>query len=278
MKHLLPKIALAGAPQLSFELPDALRARWDQGLRANKEEDNTISILDVIGQDWFGDGVTAKRISAALRTIGKRDVVVNINSPGGDVFEGIAIYNLLRDHEGEVTVRVLGSAFSAASIIAMAGDTIQVARAGFLMIHNAWGIAVGDKNALRETADVMEQVDGALADVYAARSDLPVAELREMMNKETWFSGEAAIEQGLADEFLPADQVEKQDDKDKTSARAAMRRVDELMAKGGVPRSERRSLLRQLGGTPSAAADTMPGAGEEEDARKCIAFLSQYTY
>ncbi|MBN0106041.1 Clp protease ClpP, partial [Pseudomonas aeruginosa] len=90
-----------------------------------------------IGYDWWtGEGVTAKRIAGALRAIGGDvDVTVNINSPGGDVFEGLAIYNLLREHKGKVTVRVLGLAASAASFIAMAADEVKIARAGFLMIH-----------------------------------------------------------------------------------------------------------------------------------------------
>ncbi|MFT2622165.1 head maturation protease, ClpP-related, partial [Escherichia coli] len=74
------------------------------------------------------------------------------NSPGGDMFEGLAIYNLLREHEGEVNVKVLGLAASAGSVIAMAGDTVQIARAGFLMIHNAWVVAMGNRNDLRELA------------------------------------------------------------------------------------------------------------------------------
>lgn len=88
----------------------------------------------------MGEGVTAKRISAALRAIGEQDIVVNLNSPGGDMFEGLAIYNLLRAHSGKVTVNILGIAASAASIIAMAGDEIKMGRGAFLMIHNCWAM------------------------------------------------------------------------------------------------------------------------------------------
>lgn len=110
--------------------------RWNPAIKASDENDNTIGIYDPIGYDYWDDsGVTAKRISAALRSLDGADVVVNINSPGGDVFEGLAIYNLLREYKGHVTVRVLGVAASAASFIAMAADEIQIARAGFFMIH-----------------------------------------------------------------------------------------------------------------------------------------------
>ncbi|EPJ5267720.1 head maturation protease, ClpP-related, partial [Providencia stuartii] len=122
---------------ISYELKPKALDKWNSGIRA-ASSDNTISVLDVIGEDFWGEGVTAKRISAALRAIGNQDVVVNINSPGGDMFEGLAIYNLLRAHNGKVTVNILGIAASAASVIAMAGDEIRMGRGAFLMIHNCW--------------------------------------------------------------------------------------------------------------------------------------------
>ena len=94
-------------------LPSALD-RWDGGIKAASTDDNSISVFDVIGQDYWGEGVTAKRIAGALRAMNGADVTVNINSPGGDMFEGLAIYNLLREYEGRVTVKVLGIAASAA--------------------------------------------------------------------------------------------------------------------------------------------------------------------
>ncbi|HCF5801664.1 TPA: Clp protease ClpP, partial [Pseudomonas aeruginosa] len=104
--------------------------------------------------------------AGALRAIGGDvDVTVNINSPGGDVFEGLAIYNLLREHKGKVSVNIIGLAASAASFIAMAGDEIRIGRAAFLMIHNAWLIAMGNRNDLREIADWLEPFDMTLADI-----------------------------------------------------------------------------------------------------------------
>ena len=126
-------------------LPSALD-RWNGGLKAAASDDNTISVFDVIGQDYWGEGVTAKRIAGTLRSMNGADVTVNINSPGGDMFEGLAIYNLLREYQGKVTVKVLGLAASAASIIAMAGDDIQIGRGAFLMIHNCWVVAIGNRH------------------------------------------------------------------------------------------------------------------------------------
>ncbi len=123
--------------------PDALE-KWEPGVRAAAGDDSaSISIYDQIGDNWEGTGITAKRISAALRNIGARNLTVNVNSPGGDFFEGVAIYNLLREHKAKVTVNVMGIAASAASVIAMAGDEILMGDGAFLMIHNAWTVAIG---------------------------------------------------------------------------------------------------------------------------------------
>ena len=197
---------------LRFEPPGAAMARWHPQMRAAGDDgDNTVSILDVIGVDpWTGEGVTAKRIAAALRSIGaERDVVVNINSPGGDYFEGMAIYNLLREHKGEVTVRVLGIAASAASIIAMAGDRVEVPRAGFLMIHNTWAIVIGNRHDMREFADTLESFDKAAQAVYAARTGMDAKAIGKLMDADTFISGEDAVAKGFADALLASDQVEE---------------------------------------------------------------------
>nr|WP_260679028.1 head maturation protease, ClpP-related [Pseudomonas mendocina] len=203
---------------LRFDLSVKALDRWNSTIQAAASEDNTISVFDVIGQDyWTGEGVTAKRIAAALRAIGERDVVVNINSPGGDMFEGLAIYNLLREHKGSVTVKVLGLAASAASIIAMAGDEVQIARAGFLMIHNAWIFAAGNRHDFREYADYLEPFDASMADIYVARSGQELADVQRMMDGETWIGGSAAIDQGFADALLASDEIEAGEEKPRAS-------------------------------------------------------------
>ena len=254
----LPEIKTERLPTVCAFEPDADAVdRWNAGLNAAASDDNTISILEVIGEDfWTGGGVTAKRISAALRAIGEREVVVHINSPGGDFFEGVAIYNALRAHPHKVTVRILGLAASAASVIAMAGDEIQIGKAGFLMVHNAWVVAMGNRHDLADAARTMEPFDDAMASLYADRAGAKKAKAAEWMDNETWFNGEQAVAEGLADGFLPADAVTE----DKTKAEElrgvnATRRVDALLAKSGMPRSERRALLADAkGGKPGAAS------------------------
>lgn len=223
-------------------LPRALD-RWDAGIRAATDEDRTISIYDVIGYDyWTGDGVTAKRIAGALRNMGPGPVTVNINSPGGDMFEGLAIYNLLREHDGDVTVKVLGLAASAASVIAMAGDIIQIARAGFFMIHNCWVVAIGNRNDLRAVADTLEPFDAAMADIYVARTGKDLAEVQQQMDGETWIGGSSAVEQGYADALLDSDQVKQGDQK----SASAVRRLEAALRASGMPKSEAMRLISEF--------------------------------
>ena len=138
-------------------------------------------------------GETVPRIASALREIGSKPVTLQINSPGGDAFEGVAAFNLLRAHPADVTVQILGLAASAASIIAMAGDQIEIARNASLMIHDASGIVVGNKTNMREFASILDQLDAALAGTYAARTGLPVNTIASWMGTEKWINAEAAV-------------------------------------------------------------------------------------
>lgn len=250
-----------GAAQFDAR-PDALE-RWQPEVRAAAEGDNAISIYDAIGESWDGSGVTAKRIGAALRSIGAgKDVTVNVNSPGGDFFEGVAIYNLLREHQGKVTVRVMGLAASAASIIAMAGDEILMGDGSFLMVHNAWAVAVGNRHDMRDAAERLEPFDAAMAGVYAARAGISTAEAAALMDKETWIGAAQAVEDGFATGLIDSKEITKN-----ASAhveRKTLALVEASMARAGHSRAVRRDAFKALfSGKPGAAAETaMPGAGE----------------
>lgn len=248
---------------LTFDAPSDALERFTP-FAAAKDQD-TISILEQIGSDWFGEGVTAKRIAGALRAIGDKPVRVDINSPGGDFFEGLAIYNMLADHPAKVTVRVLGIAASAASIIAMAGDEIEMGAGSFLMIHNAWAVAIGNQNDLRDAADMLAPFDASMASLYAARTGMSEKAAAALMDAETWISAHDAVAQKFADSVInlpdpPADSTSK--------ARAAQARLDALLAKSGTPRAERRRLIREVkSDTPSAVAESAtPRAGDDEAA------------
>lgn len=257
-KRTLPVAAIGARPNgLQSDVSPQAMERWQRGIRATAGTDNNvISIMDVIGEDWMGQGITAKRVSGALRAIGDKPVVVEINSPGGDYFEGLAIYNVLREHTQDVTVKVVGIAASAASVIAMAGDTIMVPRAGFLMIHNVWVVAIGNKDDLRAVADGLEPFDAVAAEIYAARSGMNIKEIVKMLDAETWIGGDDAVAMGMADALLPSDEVSKARNELVEGPGAAMRAIDAALAKGDrMPRSERRRLINELTGKPSAAVE-----------------------
>lgn len=244
--------------------------KWSEdaaGIRALERGDNVITMFEVIGEDWWtGGGVTAKKVASQLRAIAG-PVEVQINSPGGDMFEGIAIYNVLREHPHDVTVKVMGMAASAASIIAMAGDTVEIGAASFLMIHNCWVLAMGNRHDMRETAEFLEPFDAAMVDVYAARSGQSAEDIAKWMDAETFMSGSQAIERGFADALLAADKITTDD-----KAKAEDRRVNELRAmelqlvSAGLTRTQARDRINKIKGTPGAAldADTTPGAGDPE--------------
>lgn len=240
-------------------------ARYDATLKAADDgEPGTIGIYSEIGESWNGDGWTAKRMGAVLRSVGSRDLVVNINSPGGDVFEGLAIYNLLRAHSGKVTVNVVGLAASAASFIAMAADQINIAKAGFLMIHNAWVVAAGDKQALREVADWLEPFDNALAEIYADRTGKDVAEIAAMMDKESWLAGSDALAAGFADDYLEADRIERDEGPE---ARASLRQTEAALRARGLTRAEAQAMIASV---KAALSDSVQPAGLSDSAKPAI--------
>lgn len=249
-KRDLPRADVSVRPGVRTEVPRTVAARWNPDLRAAEHDAATISILDPIGANWLGEGVTAKRVAAALGSIGDRDVAVHVNSPGGDFFEGLAIYNLLNEHPGAVTVKILGLAASAASIVAMAGDDIRIAEAGFLMIHNTWVVASGDRRALREVADWLEPFDAVSAGIYAAQTGLETDEIAAMLDRESWIAGKDAVARGFADALLTSDETAGGDPANDMihTPLAAARILDVHLSRAGVEPSERRRLSAALKG------------------------------
>ena len=153
----------------------------------------TISVFDTIEP-----GFTA-RIAGALRSIGDRPVLVEINSRGGDFFEGLGAFNLLARHTQPVTSQIVELAASAASVVAMAGDTIEIFKSATMMIHNASGVAIGNRHSMLEFAAVLEQLDGTMAQLYAARSGADAAAIGRLMDAESFIGAEDAVAMGLAD-------------------------------------------------------------------------------
>lgn len=168
----------------------------------------------------------------------------------------------------------MGLAASAGSVIAMAGDEILIPDAGLMMIHNARAMVSGDRREMAYANTMLATFDDAMASVYAARSGLEKDAVAEMMNRDTWFNGAEALAAGLADGILAPEKV-TQTDEPGAKATAAIRKVDAALARQGLSRQERRSLLGELkGGKPGAAATATHDAGAlTADLRRLIETL-----
>jgi ATP-dependent protease ClpP protease subunit len=238
------------------------------GIRALEAGDNVITMFDMVGEDfWSGGGITAKKVASQLKAIGPRPVEIQMNSPGGDMFEGIAIYNVLREHPQDITIKIMGMAASAASIIAMAGDNIQIGAASFIMIHNCWVVSIGNRHDMQQTAEWLAPFDQAMVDVYSQRTGSDAKDVAKWMDAETFMSGTMAIDRGFADELLAADTMTTD-----TKAQASDRQVNEyramelaLMAQGRS-RAEARARVNKIRGTTDSAleAGTTDSAGAED--------------
>lgn len=169
-----------------------------------------ILLYDQIGLDWVtGEGVTAKEFNEKIEQAGDRDIVVRINSPGGDVWDGLAIYNMLRSAKGKVTTVVEGLAASAASIVAMAGDDVSIYPSAQLMIHSAWTIAMGNADDFREAADVLDKIDGTLAEIYSSKTGRPAEEFKQIMSKDSYYNADESLELGLVNSIVDLDKKEE---------------------------------------------------------------------
>jgi len=158
-----------------------------------------VYLHDTVGQSWSGEDNSSQAWVAALGAITADTIQVRINSLGGDAWDGISIYNTLKDHPATIHVVIDGMAASAASVIAMSGDTITMRTGGQMMIHDASAGCWGDAAAMRKTAEMLDACSDSIAAIYATRAGGTVAEWRARMQEETWLTVEQAIALGLAD-------------------------------------------------------------------------------
>jgi ATP-dependent Clp protease protease subunit len=153
-------------------------------------------------ESWFGDEVTPAAFRAELMA-GDGPVVVRIHSPGGDCFAAAQIYNMLRDYgqqkNAHVTTRIDGLAASAASVVAMAGDTVEISPVGMLMIHNPWTCAAGDRGVLKQAMQLLDESKESIINAYELKTSLPRSKLEALMDAETWMNANYAKELGFVD-------------------------------------------------------------------------------
>ena len=216
-------------------------------------------------ESWWGDEVTPADFRAELDAH-PGDLTVYINSPGGDVVAGSLIYSMLREHKGRVTVRIDGLAASAASVVAMAGDRIEMAPTAYMMIHNASTIAWGDNREMRRAAEMLDEINRGIRTAYALKTGKSERELAKLMDEETWMSATTALDEGFIDAICyaaepPADPEEDDDDGD---GDGVVHAVTAAMKKYKLP-AVAFSARRQLENTTRAAAQRAAAQKEHDD-------------
>ncbi|EFF0703662.1 Clp protease ClpP [Escherichia coli] len=232
-------------------------------MQAGGQGEADIYIYDEIGF-W---GVTAKQFISDLNALGDiTHINLHINSPGGEVFEGIAIFNTLRNHGAGITVYVDGVAASMASLIAMAGDTVIMPENAFMMIHKPWGISGGDAEKMRTYADRLDKLESVMVPVYAQKTGKTTDEIAAMLADETWMSGAECLAHGFADQVTPAV---------KAMACIQSKRTEEFKK---MPESIRNMITQPSDRTPREATTTQavtepapaPAAPDEETIRASV--------
>lgn len=178
-------------------MPDPFAFTPHYALQAS-EERAVIWLYDVIGDDLWG-GVSAKAFVKNLADITAPVIHLRINSPGGDVFDARAMVTALREHPARLIAHIDGLAASAASYVALACDEVEMAEGAFLMIHNAWGVAVGNRHDLLDMAETLEKIDATILADYETRTGQSATTIRQWMDAETWFTASEALDANFID-------------------------------------------------------------------------------
>ena len=234
-----------------------MKRKFWNWLKNEQEGTRTLFLNGEISDEtWYGDEVTPKLFKQEL-TSGEGDITVWINSPGGDVFAAAQIYNMLMDYKGNVTVKIDGLAASAASVIAMAGTTVQMSPVAMMMIHNPATIAIGDSSEMRKAIEMLDEVKESIMNAYEIKTGLSRSRISHLMNAESWFNAKKAVELGFADEILFAkgneEEEEPEEEEDEEEKELKMEAVmfsrtavtNSLLSKL-IPKLEKKTPIEQL--------------------------------
>jgi ATP-dependent Clp protease protease subunit len=226
-----------------------------------------LDIYSVIAQSsWWYDSISASQVRRKLKENSKAKLIkIRVHSDGGDVFEAQAIYAELQAHGARVEVDIMGLAASAATLVAMAGDTIRITEGAWFMVHNAWGMAMGGPEELEDWADVLRKVSGTFADIYSKRSGLDRKKVVQLMDAETWMTAAEAKAFGFVDEVIPAKAKAAASANEKRALDSVRRSVARSIAAGDyekVPEALRAALPAPespaLEGDPAIETPTNP--------------------
>jgi ATP-dependent protease ClpP protease subunit len=155
----------------------------------------------LIYQDIADYGITADDFRRDLFSLNAKEISLRVNSRGGDVFQGVAIHNALKDHPAKITAYIDSLAASISSYIPMAADKIVMAKNARIMIHKAWGLEIGNADEMRKTANLLDDIDTILIDAYSERTGIAKADIKQMLADETWMNPKVAKEKGFIDEI-----------------------------------------------------------------------------
>lgn len=230
--------------------------RFDASMAAGSDV-LELTMLDIVGEDWWtGGGITSKRVQEKLAANPKaKTIKILLNSPGGDAFEGLAIQALLKRHGARVEVEIVGLAASAASVIAMAGDSIAMHEGSLFMVHEPWTWAVGDASEMRTTAEFLDKVNASALDVYERRTGRARADLAKIVNDETWMTAHEAVQEKFATSVIEGAAPEPA-----AKARAAAH----TFMSARRPRQAPRTAPQQQTPPAPEARPIDPGSGEEQ--------------
>lgn len=185
---------------------------WTKTKNETEPEVRTLFLNGTIAEDsWFDDYVTPRLFKDELNS-GTGDITVWINSPGGDCFAAAQIYNMLKEYDGTVTIKIDGIAASAASVIAMAGDKVYMSPVSMLMIHNPATLAFGDHKEFEKAIDMLNEVKDSIINAYELKTGMSRTKLAHLMDEETWMDANKAIELGFADEMIKKESDKQADD------------------------------------------------------------------
>lgn len=172
----------------------------------NESESCSLKIYDTIGSDGWGNGITVDSIENELKDTNGKPLNIYINSNGGEVFEGFAIYNILKRYGGYKTVYIDGLAASIASVIALCGNKVVMNKASMMMIHNASGFCMGNAEEMKKVVNALEQINEVIRDIYKSKTNLSEEQIKDLMDNETFMTANECLEYGFADEIVEEEQ------------------------------------------------------------------------
>jgi ATP-dependent Clp endopeptidase proteolytic subunit ClpP len=225
-------------------------------------------LYDEIGKDFFGDGVTAKEFLTELNAIKAPKIDMHINSPGGAVFDGAAIYNAVKRHPATVTTYIDGIAASIASVIALAGDKIIMAENAIYMMHNPFGFCMGRSEDMRKTADILDKVCGTMIGAYSEKSGKGETEIRALLDAETWMDAAEAKAAGFVDEIGDEMEMAACAQFVPSMEKMGFKRIPQaIKGEQGIPSPRQVERLLRGAGFSSKQAKTLLAKGYSGDAR-----------